>query len=83
MRGLTALARDRAHRYIQEMDEPPDEPAGAPTPRDEFLYHLTELEKAVERSIIEWDVVAALAAQRRLDRLAAIVRRIAAEIRSH
>ena len=48
-----------------------------------FLYLLSELEQAVERGTIKWDAAAALSAQQRLDRLAAILRRIAAEARDH
>lgn len=55
----------------------------SPTPNENFLFYLTELERLVEGDVIKWDAPAALAAQHRLDRLAAVVRRIAAEIRGH
>jgi hypothetical protein len=47
------------------------------------MYLLSELERAIERGGIEWDAASALAAQRRLDRLAAIVQQIAAGFRRH
>jgi hypothetical protein len=54
-----------------------------PTPPDQFLYLLAEMEAAVERGTIQWDAESAMSAQQRLDRLNAILRRIAAEIREH
>jgi len=51
--------------------------------QENFLYLLSELEQAVGRGTIKWDADAALSAQQRLDRLAAILRRIAAEARDH
>ena len=55
------------------MTDPPKEPNGPPTRLDNFMYLLSELERAVELGGIEWDAASALAAQQRLDRLAAIV----------
>jgi hypothetical protein len=60
-----------------------NEPGGTPTHPENFLYLLGELERAVERGVIEWNAESALAAKHRLDRLAAMVRRIAAGIRKH
>jgi hypothetical protein len=60
-----------------------NEPGGTPTHHENFLYLLGELERVVERGVIEWNAESALAAQHRLDRLAAMVRRIAAGIRKH
>jgi hypothetical protein len=65
------------------MTEPPKEPNGLLTRRDNFLYLLWELERSVELGGIEWDADSALAAQQRLDRLAAIVQQIAAGFRRH
>jgi hypothetical protein len=50
---------------------------------ENFLFLLSELEQAVARDTIRWDAAAALSAQKRLDRLAAILQRIAAEARDH
>jgi len=50
---------------------------------ENFLYLLSELEQAVARDTIKWDAAAALSAQERLDRLAAILQRIVAEARDH
>ena len=47
------------------------------------MYLLSELERVVELGGIEWDADSALAAQQRLDRLAAIVQQIAAGFRRH
>jgi len=63
------------------MTDPPKEPNGRPTRLDNFMYLLSELERAVELGGIEWDAASALAAQQRLDRLAAIVQQIAAGFR--
>jgi len=60
------------------MTDPPKESNGLPTRLDNFMYLLSELEGAVELGGIEWDVASADVAQRRLDRLAAIVQQIAA-----
>ena len=60
-----------------------DELEGVPTHYENFLYLLSELERVVETSNIEWDAESAIAAQHRLDRLAAMMRRIAAGIRKH
>jgi hypothetical protein len=65
------------------MTDPPKEPNGSPTRLDNFMYLLSELERAVELGGIEWDAASALAAQQRLDRLAAIVQQIAAGFRRH
>ena len=40
-----------------------------PTPYENFLYLLTELERALERGAIDWPPGAAKAAQRRIARL--------------
>jgi hypothetical protein len=56
-------------------------PQNTPMASENFLYLLSELEQAVARDTIKWDAAAALSAQKRLDRLAAILRRIAAEAR--
>jgi hypothetical protein len=60
-----------------------DDPIGQLTRRENIHYLLTELERAIERGGIEWDATSALAAQKRLDRLAAIVQQIAAGFRRH
>jgi hypothetical protein len=60
-----------------------NQPDGTPTHHEKFLYLLHELEQVVEKRVIEWNAESALAAQHRLDRLAAMVRRIAAGIRKH
>jgi len=65
------------------MTDPPKEPNGPPTRLDNFMYLLSELERAVELGGIEWDAASALAAQQRLYRLAAIVQQIAAGVRRH
>lgn len=65
------------------MTRSPDEQTSTPTPDETILYHLAEIEHAVESGAIKWDAAAALSAQRRLDRLAAMLRRIAAEARDH
>jgi hypothetical protein len=65
------------------MTDPPKEPNGLPTRLDNFMYLLSELEGAVELGGIEWDVASVDVAQRRLDRLAAIVQQIAAGFRRH
>ena len=62
------------------MSTPPDDPE---TPHEGILHHLAELERLIERRIVQWDAEDAILVQRRLDRLAAIVRRIAAELRGH
>ena len=62
------------------MSRPPDD---AETPHEGILHHLAELEHLIERRIVQWDAEDAILVQRRLDRLAAIVRRIAAELRGH
>jgi hypothetical protein len=59
------------------------EPNGPPTRLDNLMYLLSELERVVELGGIEWDADSALAAQQRLDRLAAIVQQIAAGFRRH
>jgi hypothetical protein len=60
-----------------------DNPIGPLTRLENIHYLLGELEGAIERGGIEWDAASALAAQQRLDRLAAIVRQIAAGFRRH
>jgi hypothetical protein len=62
------------------MSNPPD---NDDAPRDGILHHLAELERLIEQRVTQWDAKDALLVQRRLDRLAAIVRRIAAELRGH
>ena len=54
-----------------------------PTSYQLFLYLLAEMEAAIEHGTIQWDAESAVSAQQRLDRLSAILRRIAAEIREH
>jgi hypothetical protein len=44
------------------MTDPPKEPNGPPTRLDNFMYLLSELERAIERGGIEWDAASALAA---------------------
>ena len=66
--------------YPTGMSTPPDD---AETPHEGILHHLAELERLIERRIVQWDAEDAILVQRRLDRLAAIVRRIAAELRGH
>ena len=61
----------------------PDNNNNHPTPHDQFLYLLAEMEAAIERGTIQWDAESAVSAQQRLDRLSAILRRIAAEVREH
>jgi hypothetical protein len=65
------------------MTDPPEEPTGPLMRLQNFMYILSELERAVELGGIEWDAASALAAQQRLDRLAAIVQQIAAGFRRH
>ena len=65
------------------MTDPPKEPNGPPTRLDNLMYLRSELERVVELGGIEWDADSALAAQQRLDRLAAIVQQIAAGFRRH
>jgi hypothetical protein len=54
-----------------------------PTHYDDLLHLLAELEWVVDRGVIQWNEAAALAAQYRLERLAATVGRIAVGIRKH
>ncbi|MGA9017243.1 MAG: hypothetical protein WB509_32500, partial [Acetobacteraceae bacterium] len=61
----------------------PDNNNSHPTPHDQFLYLLAEMEAAIERGTIRWEAESAVSAQQRLDRLSAILRRIAAEVREH
>ena len=65
------------------MTDLPEEQTGPLTRLHNFMYILSELERAVELGGIEWDAASALAAQQRLDRLAAIVQQIAAGFRRH
>ena len=51
------------------MSTPPDD---AETPHEGILHHLAELERLIERRIVQWDAEDAILVQRRLDRLAAI-----------
>jgi hypothetical protein len=53
------------------------------TSLDDFLDLLAEIEAAVDRGAIQWDATSAVSAQERLDRLSAIMRRVASEIREH
>lgn len=62
------------------MSRPPNDDE---TQRDGILHHLAELERLIERRIAQWNAEDAILVQRRLDRLAAMVRRIAAELRGH
>ena len=65
------------------MANSPEDYVTAPTPQENFLGLLAELEQAIERNTIEWDATSAISTQQRLDRLAAIMRRIAAGVRDH
>jgi hypothetical protein len=65
------------------MANPQEDYVTAPTPQENFLGLLTELEQAIERNTIEWDATSAISTQQRLDRLAAMMRRIAAGVRDH
>jgi hypothetical protein len=56
-------------------------PKDTPMASENFLYLLSELERAVGRGTIKWSAAAALSAQQRLDRLAALLRSIADEAR--
>ena len=60
--------------------EPLDE---RPTRRDLFLYHLSELERAIERGGIEWDELSAKAAQLRLAKLFMVLMNAAAGTKGH
>ena len=64
------------------MNNPPADPPRL-TRQEDFLYLLSELEEVMEMGGVEWDPDSAVSAQERLDRLAAIMRRIAAELRNH
>jgi hypothetical protein len=79
------LASCARHRYLWRMSKLPDEPNDDRpiTYYERFLYLLTELEQVVEQGGIQWEAESAVVSQRRLDRLSAIIRRIAAERRSH
>jgi hypothetical protein len=65
------------------MTTPPEDDADGPTRIEHFLHLLGELERAVEHDVIEWNAESAIAAQRRVDRLGAMLRRIAAGLRHH
>ena len=65
------------------MANSPEDYVTAPTPQENFLGLLAELEQAIERNTIEWDATSAISTQQRLDRLAAMMRRIAAGVRDH
>jgi hypothetical protein len=65
------------------MTDLPEEQTGPLTRLHNFMYILSELERAVELGGIEWDAASVDMAQRRLDRLAAIMQRIAAGFRHH
>jgi hypothetical protein len=44
------------------MTDPPKAPNEPPARLDNFMYLLSELERAIERGGIEWDAASALAA---------------------
>jgi hypothetical protein len=71
-------------RYSEEGMRPPSPDNNHhATPHDLFLYLLAEMEAVMQRGTIRWDAESALSAQQRLDRVSAILRRIAAERRKH
>jgi hypothetical protein len=51
------------------MNNNPTDPSGAPTPYENFLYLLSEIEQALERGVIVWAPDGAKNAQRRVARL--------------
>ena len=63
------------------MTDLPEEQTGPLTRLHNFMYILSELERAVELGGIEWDAESTVTAQQRLDWLAAIVQQIAAGFR--
>jgi hypothetical protein len=79
----TALHPEPLESVADQMTDPPEEPTGPLTRLHDFMYILSELERAVELGGIEWDAASADVAQRSLDRLAAIMQRIAAGFRHH
>ena len=79
----TGVEADRIHAGSPLMANPPEDYVTAPTPQENFLGLLAELEQAIERNTIEWDATSAISTQQRLDRLAAMMRRIAAGVRDH
>ena len=66
----------RGPKPTQPLDE-------RPTRRDVFLYHLSELEQAIERGGIEWDEQSAKAAQLRLAKLFMVIMNTAAVTKGH
>lgn len=77
------LAQGHADCYIHGMTEPPERQRERDSPLHHFLHALGELERTVEHDLIQWNAELALAAQRRLDKIVAILRRITAGLRSH
>lgn len=65
------------------MAGPPEDHPDGSSRIEHFLHLLGELERTVEHDLIEWNAESAIAAQRRVDRLGAMLRRIAAGLRNH
>jgi hypothetical protein len=65
------------------MAKPPEAEPDGTSHIEHFLHLLEQLERTVEHDLVEWNAESALAAQRRVDRLAAMLRRIAAGLRHH
>jgi hypothetical protein len=65
------------------MRQPPPDNNGNHLPLRQLRYLLTEMEAAIERSPIQWDEESAVSAQEGLNRLSAILRRIAADVGKH
>jgi hypothetical protein len=65
------------------MANPPEDQPDGSARIEHFLHLLAELERTVEHDLVEWNAESALSAQRRVDRLAAMLRRIAAGLRPH
>jgi hypothetical protein len=65
------------------MAQPPDDDPDGSHRIEHFLHLLGELERTVEHDLIEWNAESAIAAQQRVDRLGAMLRRIAAGLRHH
>jgi len=80
-----AIESRRRNNCILAMRRPkPTQPLDErPTRRDLFLYHLSELERAIERGGIEWDELSAKAAQLRLAKLFMVIMNAAAGTKDH
>jgi len=73
--------RDQAAPVILERVNMPPNPDKSH--HDSILHHLAELERLIEQHVAQWAAEDAIHVQQRLDRLSAMMRRIAAELRGH